>query len=320
MPSATKNVGIMLPRDLPASEVLDFARRAEDAGFDEVWVVEDLGYRGGVAQAASVLAVTSRITVGVGILPAAVRNVAFAAMEIATLAQLYPGRLVVGIGHGMPGWLTSVGAWPQKPLTFLREYVVALRALLEGSPAPEHGTYVEVGGLRLSETPDIIPPIVLGVRGPKSLAAAGEIADGVVLAEPATPEYIAHALAQIGDVEARVITYDLAAVADTTDAAQEIVRPALAVLAESDWRPHVLPLPYAQELLQHAADLPVDVFTQTLPPEWVSELTLSGTVDEVRAGIRRRHDAGASTVVLIPVGQDPTGMIEALSATLPVRP
>ena len=107
---------------------------------------------------------------------------------------------------------------------------------------------------------------------------------------------------------------------DTTDAAQEIVRPALAVLAESDWRPHVLPLPYAQELLQHAADLPVDVFTQTLPPEWVSELTLSGTVDEVRAGIRRRHDAGASTVVLIPVGQDPTGMIEALSATLPVRP
>lgn len=319
MPSVTKNVGIMLPRDLPVSEVLDFARSAEEAGFDELWVVEDLGYRGGIAQAASVLAVTTRVTVGVGILPAAVRNVAFAAMEIATLAQLHPGRLVVGIGHGMPGWLTSVGAWPRKPLTFLREYVVALRALLEGAQAPERGTYVDVEGLRLSETPDIVPPIVLGVRGPKSLAAVGEVADGVVLAEPAAPEYIAHAMAQIGDVETRVITYDLAVVADTADAAQAIVRPALAVLAETDWRPHLLPLPYAEELLQRAAELPVDTFTQTLRSEWVAELTLSGTVDEVRAGIQRRHDAGATTVVFIPVGENPSAAIHALAEALPDR-
>ncbi|QCQ16293.1 LLM class flavin-dependent oxidoreductase [Microbacterium sp. RG1] len=319
MPSATKNVGIMLPRDLPVSEILGFARSAEEAGFDELWVVEDLGYRGGIAQAASVLAVTSRVTVGVGILPAAVRNVAFAAMEIATLAQLYPGRLVVGIGHGMPGWLTSVGAWPQKPLTFLREYVVALRALLEGAEGPKRGTYVDVEGLRLSEVPEIVPPLVLGVRGPKSLAAVGEIADGVVLAEPAAPEYIAHALAQIGDVETRVITYDLAVVAGTADAAQAILRPALAVLAETDWRPHLLPLPYAEELLQRAAELPVDTFTQTLPSEWVAELTLSGTVDEVRAGIQRRHDAGATTVVFIPVGENPSAAIHALAEALPDR-
>ncbi|MDR6201276.1 5,10-methylenetetrahydromethanopterin reductase [Microbacterium sp. SORGH_AS428] len=319
MPSATKNVGIMLPRDLPVAEVLDFARKAEESGFDEIWVVEDLGYRGGIAQAASVLAVTSRVTVGVGILPAAVRNVAFAAMEIATLAQLHPGRIVVGIGHGMPGWLSSVGAWPQKPLTFLREYVVALRALLEGAQGPERGTYVDVEGLRLSETPDIVPPIVLGVRGPKSLAAVGEVADGVVLAEPAAPEYIAHALERIGEVETRVITYDLAVVADTTDAAQAIVRPALAVLAESDWRPHVLPLPYAEELLQLASDLPVDAFTRTLPTEWVTELTLSGTVEEVRAGIQRRHDAGATTVVFIPVGANPSTTIRDLAEAIPGR-
>ncbi|WP_460740499.1 LLM class flavin-dependent oxidoreductase [Microbacterium neimengense] len=319
MPSATKNVGIMLPRDLPVAEVLDFARRAEEAGFDEVWVVEDLGYRGGIAQAASVLAVTSHVTVGVGILPAAVRNVAFAAMEIATLAQLHPGRLVVGIGHGMPDWLTSVGAWPQKPLTFLREYVAALRALLEGEPGPARGVYVDAQGVQLKEIPDVIPPLVLGVRGPRSLAAVGEVADGVVLAEPAAPEYIAHALEQIGDVETRVITYDLAVVADSTDEAQAIVRPALSVLAESDWRPHLLPLPYAEELLQRAAELPVDTFTQTLPTKWVAELTLSGTVDEVRAGIQRRHDAGATTVVFIPVGDNPSAATHALAEALPER-
>src|SRR5690349_17446064 len=109
--------GVMLPRDLHASSVLDFARRADELGFDELWVVEDLGFRGGIAQAGAVLAATSRIVVGIGILPAAARNAAFAAMELGTLAQLFPGRLIAGIGHGMPDWMRQVGAWPRSPLT-----------------------------------------------------------------------------------------------------------------------------------------------------------------------------------------------------------
>ncbi|MET0773833.1 MAG: LLM class flavin-dependent oxidoreductase, partial [Candidatus Limnocylindrales bacterium] len=75
-------IGVMLPRDLPATQVLEFARRAERLGFDEVWVVEDLGFRGGIAQAGAVLASTERIIVGIGILPAGARNAAFAAMEL----------------------------------------------------------------------------------------------------------------------------------------------------------------------------------------------------------------------------------------------
>ena len=57
-PNPDAAVGVLLPRDLPAAEVLPYARRAEELGFDELWVVEDLGFRGGVAQAAAVLAAT----------------------------------------------------------------------------------------------------------------------------------------------------------------------------------------------------------------------------------------------------------------------
>src|SRR5688500_14688426 len=160
-------VGVMLPRDLPASEVLPFARRAEDLGFDSLWVVEDLGFRGGIAQAGAVLAVTSRIVVGIGILPAGARNAAFAAMELATLAQLFPGRVLAGLGHGMPGWMRSVGAWPASPLTLLREYTTAVRTLLRGEPGPAAGRYVSVEGVVIAEHPDVVPPVVLGVRGPK---------------------------------------------------------------------------------------------------------------------------------------------------------
>lgn len=140
----TPDIGVMLPRDLPVDQVLPFVRRAEELGFAEVWVVEDLGFRGGMAQAAAALAVTERIRVGVGILPVGARNVAFAAMEAATVAELFPGRLHLGIGHGMPDWMRQIGAWPASPVTAFEEYVTALRALLRGEEVTVDGRYVHL--------------------------------------------------------------------------------------------------------------------------------------------------------------------------------
>lgn len=165
-------VGVMLPRDLPAGDVLDFARRADAHGFDELWVVEDLGFRGGTAQAAAVLAATERIRVGVGVLPAAARNPAFTAMEVATLGQLFPGRVDVGLGHGMPGWMRSAGAWPSSPLTLLEEHLRAVRALVRGDVVELDGTarYVALDGVRLEPAvvPTTTPRVLAGVRGPRS--------------------------------------------------------------------------------------------------------------------------------------------------------
>ncbi|WP_449351147.1 LLM class flavin-dependent oxidoreductase, partial [Streptomyces shaanxiensis] len=220
-------VGVMLPLDLPVGEVLPYVRRAEELGFDQVWVVEDLGWRGGVAQAATVLAATTNLTVGIGIMPAGARNVAFAAMELATLAQLHPGRIVAGIGHGMPGWMRSVGSWPESPLTLIKEYARALRLLVAGKPGPADGRYVRCEGVVLTEIPDTVPPVILGVRGPKSQAVAGEVADGLLLAEPAAPGYIAASLRNLGPAAAdspEIVVYDAAAVDDDEEAALTRVR------------------------------------------------------------------------------------------------
>ncbi|GAA0581236.1 LLM class flavin-dependent oxidoreductase [Paractinoplanes ferrugineus] len=359
------HVGVMLPRDLPAAQVLTYARRAEELGFDELWVVEDLGFRGGVAQAGAVLAATSRIVVGIGILPAGARNAAFAAMELATLAQLFPDRLIAGLGHGMPDWMRSAGAWPASPLTLLREYATALRTLLRGEPGPPAGRYVDVAGVRIGEIPATPPPVVLGVRGPKSIALAGEVADGLLLAEPATPPYIADsrrrltpaavpagaAVAGAGSAMAGpagsamagpagaamagpngaaagsgagaaerplVITYDAAVVADDGRAARDLARPGLAWIGEPDWAPHLAPLPFAADLARHreAAAGPTE-FAATMPDEWVGELALAGTPDEVRARIAARHAAGATSVVLIPAEPDPLTALTALARARP---
>lgn len=294
-------VGVMLPRDLPVGEVLGYARRADALGFDELWVVEDLGFRGGIAQAGAVLAATSRIIVGIGILPAGARNAAFAAMELATLAQLFPGRLIAGIGHGMPDWMRQAGAWPASPLTLLEEYTVAVRTLLRGEPGPAAGRYVDVQGVVLGEHPDVVPPVVLGVRGPKSIALAGRVGDGVLLAEPAAPPYIEASVRRMAAPAPQVITYDAAVVGDDGATARDRVRPGLAWIGEPDWAPHLATLPFADELarLRAASAGPRD-FAAAMPDEWVRALSLAGTPDDVRAQIAARHAAGATSVVMIP--------------------
>ncbi|MBU2665410.1 LLM class flavin-dependent oxidoreductase [Actinoplanes bogorensis] len=310
-------VGVMLPRDLPVQEIFPYARRAEELGFDELWVVEDLGFRGGVAQAGAVLAATARITVGIGILPAGARNAAFAAMELATLAQLFPGRLIAGIGHGMPDWMRSTGAWPASPLTLLEEYTVAVRTLLRGEPGPPAGRYVQVEGVVIGEKPQVVPKVVLGVRGPRSIALAGRVSDGVLLAEPAAPPYVAGAIGQMGHDGLEVITYDAAVVGDDGRAARDLVRPGLAWTGEPDWAPHLAAMPFADEFAHHrSTSAGPEEFAATMPDEWVRELSLAGTAGEVRAQVAARHAAGATSVVMIPAEPDRFDALTRLARVL----
>ncbi|WP_315094302.1 LLM class flavin-dependent oxidoreductase [uncultured Cellulomonas sp.] len=310
-------VGVMLPRDLPAHLFRTYAQRAEALGFDELWVVEDCFFRGGIAQAASALAMTERIRVGIGILPAAVRNAAFTAMEVSTLAELFPGRIDVGIGHGMPGWMRQVGAWPKSPLTMLGEHLDAVRGILGGAPTSTDGRYVTLDDVQLESVPPA-PRILAGVRGPRSLALAGRSADGTVLAEPVTPEYVAEALRHIAPTrEHRVVAYCVAAVDDSADAARDAARPALEWIGEPDWDVHIAPLPFADEFraLRAGATDRAD-FVARMPDVWVDQLAVVGTVHDARTRIGQLHDAGVTTTVLMPVGPDPLVAMESLARVL----
>jgi alkanesulfonate monooxygenase SsuD/methylene tetrahydromethanopterin reductase-like flavin-dependent oxidoreductase (luciferase family) len=314
--------GIMLPRDIANGDLLAFAREVERLGFDEVWVVEDLGFRGGIAQAAAVLAVTERIRVGIGILPAAVRSVMFEAMEAATLAQLFPGRLDLGIGHGMPGWMKSLGVWPARPLGFLENHVTALRSLLRGdSVAVRAEDPDDIVVLDPSSVPAVAPDILLGVRGPKSLRVSGRVADGTVLAEPAAPEYVRAALGQIAaEGPHRIVAYNFGAVSDDEHEALSAVRPGLQWIGEPDWAPHLAPLDIAEEFAALRAECANGAeFAARMPDEWVSRLALAGTPDHVRAKVDALADAGVTSSVFIPVGPDPITSARALARALPGR-
>jgi 5,10-methylenetetrahydromethanopterin reductase len=308
-------LGVMAPPNLPIRTFIDYVTQAEHHGFDEVWFAEDCFLKGGVSQAAVALASTSRIVVGMGILPAGARNVAFAALDIAFLANLYPGRLMVGIGHGMADWMRQVGALPTSPLTLLKEYLQALRALLAGETVTFSGRHIQLNAVRLDEPPATPPLVFAGVRGPKSLAVSGQHADGTILAEPVTPEYLDFARQQIGaGADHPIVAYNLAAVDDDGDAARSQVRPALAVVSQPAWAPHIKPLDFADELTALSRDSSSpEEFVRGLPDEWVYQLAVVGSPSQAQERLHQLHLAGADHLVLTPAGDDPVPALEKLS-------
>ncbi|MUL84415.1 LLM class flavin-dependent oxidoreductase [Mycobacterium sp. CBMA247] len=173
------------------------AAAVQRAGIDEIWLWEDCFMQGGFAQAAVALAGTDTLTVGIGVLPVALRNVVSTAMEIATLATIFPGRIRVGIGHGVQDWMRQAGAAVPSPLTLLREYHSALTELLAGRSVTTEGRFVRLDAVKLDWVPPQPVPVLMGGTGPKTLRLAGEIADGVIIDSAKTPDSVRAALGHV---------------------------------------------------------------------------------------------------------------------------
>lgn len=210
--------GVVFRPQSPPERLRAAALAAEAAGIDELWLWEDCFREGGLTSAAAALAWTSRITVGVGLLPVPLRNPALAAMEIATLARTFPGRFQPVLGHGVLDWMGQVGARAASPMTLLREHTAAVRALLHGETVTVDGRYVHLDAVALDWPPDQVPAVIVGARGPKTVALAGEVGDGVLLDAPdagplepsavrAVVENVSAAAAAAGRPAPRVVSF-----------------------------------------------------------------------------------------------------------------
>lgn len=286
-------IGFMFDRDRAPEELAGFAAGLEEAGADDLWVVEDLGWGGSVGAAGIALAATERLRIGIGIAPAPLRNPALLAMEWATLARVYPGRLVGGLGHGVPEWMRKVGAEPVGKLAMLEETISVVRDLLSGQTVAMHGRAVTADGVSLVHPPAQVPPIVTGVVRPKSLELSGRVADGTILAEGAGPAQVLNALSHIdrgrkaGSRPAHeLIVFAFLHVEEDAERAAAATRETVATQAE--W----LGLP--------AAEL----------------FTLIGPAAQIPERIAALHEAGADTVILRPLGDDPLGQARAALQTL----
>ncbi len=155
------------------------AALAEEAGFGAVFVAE--GHGDALALCHPVAAATRRVRVGTAIANAALRPPVLAAKTAAQLDHAAGGRFVLGLGVGNRMMNSRFGIAPFAPLAMTEEYVGVVRAVLGGSPGYD-GTVYRTGMVPLDSPPVRAGlPVYLAALGPRMLALAGRIADGVIL-------------------------------------------------------------------------------------------------------------------------------------------
>jgi alkanesulfonate monooxygenase SsuD/methylene tetrahydromethanopterin reductase-like flavin-dependent oxidoreductase (luciferase family) len=172
------------------------------------------------------------------------------------------------------------------------------------------GTEVQLDQAALVHPPQQPPLISLGVRGAKSLALSGRVADGTILAEYAAPEYVAWAREQIktGQQEVgrnsphRLTVFAFTCVDNDAAAAYRQLRPlvASAIVAEKI-DVYLAPLgilPQAQKLMENGGKPRLEA---EMPDEWLDKLAIVGKPEECIQSIHRLVEAGADSVVLAPL-------------------
>jgi len=276
MTSGQRRIGAIFIPDLPPEDLRAAVEAAENAGVSELWLWEDCFREAGFSSAAAALAWTERLQVGIGIAPMPLRNVAITAMEIATIERMFPGRLLPGVGHGVLSWMGQVGARVASPLTLMREYAPALRALLRGETLSTQGRYVRLDDVRLDWPPSSPPPVYAAGEGPKTLRLSGEVADGTILTGGTSPARVAEAVALIGEG---------AGAAERSDVQPVVVYVAVAFGTDAGAR-------VTAQLERW------DMAGQT-------DRILTGNAEAVAARVEEFYDAGADAVILQPLADEP---------------
>lgn len=164
----------------------DVARSAEAAGYDSIWAGDHVSFENPILDVTVALttfaAVTSRITIGAGIVLLPVRPPALVAKAFSSLDYLSRGRVVLGVGVGGEGAkdFEAVGVPIGERRARAEESIRALRELFAGSPASFEGRFTRFEGVSIEPLPVQPggPPLWVGGRSAAALRTTGQLGDG----------------------------------------------------------------------------------------------------------------------------------------------
>ena len=316
----------------PIQEGMDYARYAEQKGFEAVWQADSRLVRDAIVPMSAFAAVTSTIKIGSGVVDCWTRNPARLAATFSTLDDLAPGRVILGIGAWWDPLAAKVGISRDKPLRAMREIITAVRALLNNETVTMDGTFVRLDGVELDyvyqERRPKDVPIYLGATGMQMMELAGEIADGVVLNYLVSPEYnktAIEALARGAEKTGRrwedIDRPQLVVCSVHEDRKRALDMARLMVTQYLGQQPHIMKASgVPQSLLDKVGEVltwpatheQVEAASKLVPDEIVQMLTASGTPSDARAKVAEYMRDGATCPILYPLG-DVTAMIDAFS-------
>jgi 5,10-methylenetetrahydromethanopterin reductase len=171
---------------LSIQDAMRLASKAEELGFDSLWMHESLFQRDVVTYLSAMAASTKRIHLGSGVINTFTRHPVTAATTFATLSELSGGRVTLGLGLGSFPTIPLIGhqIFPvekTRPLRRMKEYVQVVKMVWEGSEVDFEGEFFRVHNLTLGFKVNVGVPIFIASLSPRTQTFAATVADGVIL-------------------------------------------------------------------------------------------------------------------------------------------
>lgn len=324
-------LGISLPVPPDVKTCIWWAQRAEDLGYESVWIADTNG-PDPFALAAAVCQVTQRMRVGIAVSPVYTRTPGVLAQAAATLGQLAPGRFILGLGSSSHAIVEQWhGLSFDKPLTRVRESVTLVRSLLKGEKSSFAGKTIKSHGFRLFMLPPASVPIYLGALRPPMLELAGEVGDGVAVnlfpveALGRMREHLAIGARRVGRDPGtlEIVCRHQVMVTNDRQAARELFRSALTgYFATPVYNRFAAWYGFEQE-----AQLIAEGFRKGdraltrkgMSDRFVDALAIFGTIEECRERIAQYVAAGVHTTAISVLSFDPDVVRVTLEGLAPAR-
>lgn len=283
--------GLYVHATVPVPQLVALAREAERQGASAIVVPDEGTDRDVYVTLAAIASATSTIVLVTGITNPHSRHPVVTAAAFASLAELAPGRVVVGLGTGGSMVFGPMGLAPARPYTALRETVDVVEALLDGTRVRHEGE-VTVTGAQLGWSPGRLPVAIAG-RGPRVEQLAIDRADWLLSAgRPAAtmPELVDRQRSGRQGPPAKLAWGTMTA---WTDAGVACLRPYFAFITTNTPRPELHAIGVPDEVIDQIAaafaDEGLDAAAALVPDGLVEHYAV---IDDA-AGVARRLGAAA---------------------------
>lgn len=291
------------------AEHAEIAREAESLGYTDAWSLEIDGVDCFAPLAVAGMATGMRL--GTAIANAFTRGPATLASSAAGLAEIAPGRFCLGIGSGSQ---PIVQFWNSgtftRPATRVREMVEVLRQAFAGERVTFQGETLTVNGFRLSRPPTSPIPIHVAALRPGMLQVAGEVGDGAIInwlsaEDVPTPVHVAREAAtraerdpQALEITARLMVHIDPPSPESDQFARRDIAAYMNVPVYKAFQQWIGRGDWLQPMWDAWAQGDRRGALAAIPDQAVRELTLRGSMDEIRAHVQRYLDAGVDTAFL----------------------
>ena len=317
------------------SKQIELVQKIERLGFESAWVTETRLARDAFSVLGPFAAVTKRIKLCTGIVNSWTRGPALMAVTLATLDEMAPGRVICGLGAYWEPLAWKQGIERKKPVTQMREYLQAVRRLLNLEQITVEGEFVKLRDISLDlghgvERKPRPVQLYIGPTGPVMTELAGEIADGALLNGLLSAEYTRGMVESLKSGAKRagrsLDNFDrpeLINISMSDDPKKALESTRYLITKYLGQQPHIGKAAGVEpELLDRinntmggwpARPGGVEEATKLVSDDIVNALTISGNASHIKDRVQEWMDAGISYPILLPLSDNYDEMVEKLA-------